>query len=562
MHYGRVNRSAIIRVTTLEGIMKVLVFCSVLYVIVLSWSFPAYAYTDYGDTVEVTVVMKDNLINICGKLLEEPRRWGIIAKINKLKNPNLIFPGQKLVIPVDMLRGVPLDGVVTFVSGDVRAQSKEGGEWKTLHINDRVKQGSSIRTGDESGVEVSFEEGDSFLMRSNSSLVIRAAKKRGLINFLQKLFLSAGRTITRVKEATGRKSRFEIQTPSAVAVARGTSFRVGLDDKETMRSEVLKGLVDVEAMAKKVEVHEGEGTLAKKNEPPAAPRKLLPPPMLLHAKALYTEMPLVFQFSEIEGALAYRIMVSRDGGGRDVVKEKVIATGEKAEIVGVDDGEYFLISQSIDAERLEGLPSDPATFRLRINPLPPVILSPGEGANLRANTIEFKWLEAKDAVSYHVQIAEDREFSRLVVDRNGITETGLISPTLGFTGYFFRVSSIARDGYEGIFSRTGGFTLIAPPGTPVIEKPEISAKEIRFRWKSLGEGVTYRFQMSSDNEFKNIMMDKRLETPEATLPRPNDAGKYFFRAKGIDSKGYEGDFSFPQSYQIQKIEGLLYWFVF
>ena len=111
--------------------MKVLVFCFALCMSLLSWSFSAYAYTDYGDTVEVTVVTKDNLINICKTLLEEPRKWGIIAKINKLRNPDFIFPGQKLIIPADMLRGVPLDGMVTFVSGEVRAQAKEGEEWKT-----------------------------------------------------------------------------------------------------------------------------------------------------------------------------------------------------------------------------------------------------------------------------------------------------------------------------------------------------------------------------------------------------------------------------------------------
>jgi hypothetical protein len=96
----------------------------------------------------------------------------------------------------------------------------------------------------------------------------------------------------------------------------------------------------------------------------------------------------------------------------------------------------------------------------------------------------------------------------------------------------------------------------------MIEKPEMDSKEIRLRWKSLGEGITYRFQMSTDNEFRNILLDKETAMPEIALPRPNEAGKYYFRAKGRDQEQYEGDFSIPQSYQIQKIEGLLYWLVF
>jgi hypothetical protein len=96
----------------------------------------------------------------------------------------------------------------------------------------------------------------------------------------------------------------------------------------------------------------------------------------------------------------------------------------------------------------------------------------------------------------------------------------------------------------------------------VIEKPEMDTKEIRLRWRNLGEGVTYRFQMSTDNEFRNVLIDRETEMPEMTLPRPKEAGKYYFRARGIGREGYEGDFSLPQSYQIQKIEGLLYWLVF
>lgn len=522
-----------------------LLFCT----IVVSCSLSAYAYD--RDTVEVTVVTKDNLITICKKLLEEPRKWPMIAKINKLKNPDLIFPGQKLIIPADMLRGVPLDGMVTFVSGEVRAQAEEGDEWKTLHINDRLKQGSSIRTSDESGAEISFEDGDSFLMRSNTILTIRVAKK-SVLNLLQRLFLSAGRTITRVKEATGRKSRFEIQTPSAVAVARGTSFRVGVDEKETMRSEVLKGFVDVEAMAKKVEVQEGEGTLARKNEPPMKPRKLLPPPALLHREQIYKAMPLTFTFTEIEGASFYRIMVTRDSAGKDILREKVIKPVEKAEISGVDDGEYFLTSQSIDADELEGAPADPMAFRVRTNPLPPFIQSPIDGATPREKKVEFRWLKVKDAVAYHLQIAEDRKFVRILLDKNDVTATEFISPPLEFKPYFFRVSSLADDGYEGAHSDIQGFTIVPPPPAPVVEKPEMQENEIRLRWKNLGEGITYRFQMSMDSDFRNILMDRKVEMPEITFPRPEEPGIYYVRTSGIDREGYEGDSSLPQSFEVKK----------
>ncbi|HYA26812.1 MAG TPA: FecR domain-containing protein, partial [Thermodesulfovibrionales bacterium] len=404
---------------------------------------------------------------------------------------------------------------------------------------------------DESGVEISFEEGDSFLMRSNTTLAIRVARK-GVLNLLQRLYLGTGRTISRIREATGRNSRFEVQTPSAVAVARGTTFRVAVDEEETTRSEVLKGLIDVESMARRVEVREGEGTITRKSEPPMKPRKLLPPPALLQREPIYKAMPLTFSFSGIEGASFYRIMVTRDSAGKDVLKERVIKPVERAEIGGVDDGEYYLISQSIDADGLEGVPADPVAFMVRTNPLPPFIRSPVEGATPRDRRVQFRWLKVKDAVSYHLQIADDKEFVRIVMDKDNVTATEFISPLLEFKPYFFRVSSVADDGYEGIPSDIQSFTIVPPPPAPEVEKPETEGNMIRLRWRNLGEEITYRFQMSTDNEFRNILMDRKVEMPEITFQRPEETGIYYVRTSGIDREGYEGDFSLPQSFEVKK----------
>jgi hypothetical protein len=58
-------------------------------------------------TFELTVTEGDFLINICKKYLESSRGCPEIATRNSLKNPDLIYPGQKLIIPVRLLRGIP-----------------------------------------------------------------------------------------------------------------------------------------------------------------------------------------------------------------------------------------------------------------------------------------------------------------------------------------------------------------------------------------------------------------------------------------------------------------------
>jgi hypothetical protein len=112
------------------------------------------------------------------------------------------------------------------------------------------------------------------------------------------------------------------------------------------------------------------------------------------------------------------------------------------------------------------------------------------------------------------------------------------------------------------------FTLIPPPPTPAIEKPEIDTKEVRFRWKSLGEGVTYRFQMSTDNEFKNIVMDKKVELPEITLPKPKEAGmvKRTYEIKqNLDVERLNNPYLLhPEDYDTQQelFEAIKHWWIF
>jgi len=421
-----------------------------LFIALFVWGPSIWA--DDSQTIEVVVVKKDCLVNICKKFLEDPRKWRKIAIMNRLPNPDLIFPDQKLIFPVDLLRGTPIEGEVTFIKGNVMTQEKESGDWRALRLNERVGQGSGLKTGDEGTIEITYEDRAALLLRPNTTLKINKAASKGPSHFIRELYLRSGRTISKLKEATGRSSQFEIHSPSAIIATRGTVFRVWVDDQAETRSEVLKGVVGVEAMKQTVEVNEGEGTLVRANEAPHQPRKLLSAPGLIDAKSIYKTVPLKFRSGGIEGASSFRGMLSRDSDFKDVVYDQVVKPGEIIEIAGIDDGAYFLQIQSVDSDGLEGLPSAPLSVKVRVNPLPPYLQTPVEGAEYRGNKVEFKWLKVKDAVSYHLQVAEDREFSSLVIDKDTIKDTEYTATSLGVKTYFFRVSSIAVDDYEGAAS--------------------------------------------------------------------------------------------------------------
>ena len=513
--------------------------------------FPLAVSADDDHSIEFIVKNGDNLYKICDKILENPEDWRWVAMVNQINNPHQIFPGQKLIIPTRLLKGIPIDGLVTFITGVVSIKLTGAEEWKKLHLNDKITQGNWIRTSEQGAIEISFENHFSVLLRPNTIIEITAARKKSAVYLMYKLFLNIGKTISKIKQSTGKETRFEIQTPSAVAAARGTEFRAGVDSDITTRLEVLAGKVDVQAARQKVEVNAGEGTVVKKDKGPALPVKLIGPPALMNFQPVYREMPLDFQFESIPRAISYRIMLARDKTFKDVLKDNVIKPQDRLKIVGLEDGTYFLQSRSIDDTGLEGPSLEPAKIIVRVNPLPPFIQSPADGADLRDKTARFQWLKVDKAVRYHLQVAEDRKFQAIVADVKDISSVSHKTGSLDFKTYYFRISSIAADGYEGIWSDTLSFNIIPPPPAPPVEKPEMGDKELRVRWRHLGDEISYHFQMAKDQAFKEVLIDEKLTKPEITFEKPGDVGTYYIRTSAIDTQGYEGDFSEPQSFEVK-----------
>jgi hypothetical protein len=513
--------------------------------------FPMVVSADDDHSIEFIVKNGDNLYTICEKILENPEDWRWVAMVNRISDPHRIYPGQKLIIPTRLLKGIPIDGLVTFIKGIVSIKLAETEDWKKLQLNDKITQGNWIRTSDQGTIEISFQNHFSVLLRPNTIIEITAAREKSAIYLMYKLFLDIGKAISKIKQSTGIETRFEIKTPSAVAAARGTEFRAGVDSDVTTRLEVLAGMVDVQAAKQKVAIKAGQGTVVKKDQRPAVPVNLLLPPAIVDLQPLYRAMPLDFQFESIAGAASYRVMLARDKAFKDVVKNKVIKPQETLKIVGVEDGTYFLQSRSIDDTGLEGPSLEPTEIRVRVNPLPPFIQSPSDGADLRETTVRFEWLKVAKAVRYHFQVAEDRQFNHIIEDQADINDNSIQTKNLDFKTYYFRISSIAADGYQGIWSDILSFNIIPPPPAPPVEAPQIEEKTIRIRWRDLGEGITYHFQMAKDDAFNEILVNEKLTKPEIALEKPADAGKYYVRTSGIDTEGYEGVFSEPQIFEVK-----------
>lgn len=103
-------------------------------------------------------------------------------------------------------------------------------------------------------------------------------------------------------------------------------------------------------------------------------------------------------------------------------------------------------------------------------PQPPEIFSPAEREEFRNITrMTFEWKKAANVAGYHLILAKDRKFKQIIHENAHITTSTYTIGDLETGTYFFKISSLGQDGFDGPFSETRTFLIVPPPpsGTPI-----------------------------------------------------------------------------------------------
>jgi CheY-like chemotaxis protein len=320
--------------------------------------------------IQLDVSKGDNLYNICQQYFQSPQLWHQIARLNRLKNPERIYPGEKIRVPVNLLEGLPLDGIVTLVIGQADLRPSGDSNWRPVNLGDRLRAGDRLRTGVQATLEITYPNGIICQLRESTRMEVIRAMENGTAFRIHDLLIQAGRMLSRIRKSTGVEQRYRTHTASAIAGARKTEFQVSVDPMETTRCKALDGRANVAAKHREVAGAENQGTLVKKDAAPAVSRPLLPPPQISRVQPLYRKLPITFTIAP------YRVSLARDSQLRELLREHLMAPGEPGTFSKLADGSYCIGAQAIDADGLEGAPSLSCPVVLRVNPLPPFIAAP------------------------------------------------------------------------------------------------------------------------------------------------------------------------------------------
>jgi hypothetical protein len=503
-----------------------------------------------ADEWRYTVAPGDTLIALINRLMKPSTEWQKLQKLNRISNAQRLVPGSVLRIPVEWLRSDATVATVQLSQGAISVR-RATARLATTAAGTQLMPGDKIETGAQSTLTMRFIDGSQMVVSPNSKVTIENLLVFGQTGITEtRLKIEEGGVDSQVKPMTSSASRYTVSTPVFNLGVRGTDFRARFDPKSQVAfSEVLEGGVVAAGKTSEVRVGAGFGTLALVNTEPQAPKKLLGEPLLRGVTKLADSVPLILAWEPEAGAKAYRAKIFTNQALERQLLEGVFDQAG-ARWPDLPDGAYVLQVRSIDADGLEGSTSVREFIR-KARPEAPFVNQPANTAKVYGDSVIFKWSESKAAESYRLQVSDSPDFKAPKHDST-IANNSEKTVTLAPGNYFWRIASIAKGNDQGPFSESYGFVQRKIPESPgTLEASLDNENNMAFRWKSREPGLSYQYQLSPDDQFAVLLLDKTTTEPAAVFPKP-PPGTYFLRLKTFDADGFAGPFGTAQKITIDE----------
>lgn len=404
-----------------------------------------------GDTL--SAISHEYLINI--------DYWPKVKQLNNIGNVRHLAPGTRLRIPLEWLKQHSATIKIIAQRGKISLINSNSSE--ELAANTKLQAGQGIRTGKNSSITIELADGSRILILPDSEIMIESTTQNsdtGVATLSVQVLKGQIENKVAPQKPGGR---YRITTPAAVAAVRGTEFRVNADDGgDVMRSEVLQGKVEVTGSSVSRNVGAGFATLAKTGEPPTIPKQIPSAPDLSSLIKRTAKTDVSFSWPASTNVVSYRAQLAEDESFNTPLFNRLLETPQVT-WQGLTPGNYFMRARGIDDMGFGGFNATHA-FVIIGPPQIPNAYTPKDEATLPTPTPFIAWSQVQQSSFYHLQIANDQGFSKIILDIPNIVNTNYKPiEDLPDGQYFWHVQSQSSDGSNSGFSPTRTFTIHSNP---------------------------------------------------------------------------------------------------
>jgi len=177
----------------------------------------------------------------------------------------------------------------------------------------------------------------------------------------------------------------------------------------------------------------------------------------------------------------------------------------------------------------------------------PVLSAPSDGSTNQPTSLPLAWTSTggfSDTVRYTLQVAQDSNFSVIVLVDSNLTATSRLVTSLShFTTYFWRVSARNTSGVTAYTSPHRFTTIIAAPNAPLLASPANGATDqpatVPLRWYVSPNSASYAVQVAADSLFVSGVV-KNDSSVTDTFDIANglaNSTTYYWRVRATDVGG-------------------------
>ncbi|MAB53770.1 MULTISPECIES: FecR family protein [Marinobacter] len=447
---------------------------------------------------------------------------------NGIDNPAKVGSGDNLRIPLAWLQRQPNPARVNSVTGSVQLISGSDGTKRPLTSDSLIRVGDEIRS--QAGTAtIELADGSVVRISPHSRLAFNRLTQYGKSGMVDtRLRLNQGEIETQVKPVIEGGSRFEIETPSAVAAVRGTMFTLrtapGMTDLRVTEGEVSFGPPGqtrrIPAGYSASVSTAGVGRMSIRRLPPAPEINPLPQQL--------KQLPAQLSWTP-NGANSHRVDIFDAESGRWINSSEV--SDNDFDINLLDNGRYEIHLAAIDNRGMAGMPGV-MSFEVDLQARTAALEQPEPGATVNDDMPEFRWqLRGENEVA-RVEIAEDKDFGNTIATSEWAPdESALPSRPLTPGQYYWRV--VTEAGGNSVATSEARSLVVNGTLPPVrIISVNYVDSQVRVFWQRVDTATDYRLQLSEEPGFNNIIKEATLSDTTAAL-RLIPGRRYFVRLKAL-----------------------------
>lgn len=253
----------------------------------------------------------------------------------------------------------------------------------------------------------------------------------------------------------------------------------------------------------------------------------------------------------VEGAVLYIVQIDDNADFYSPVIQDSVTENRYQVTEDLPDNTYLWRVRARDEHGNKSDWSEARSFTIHTTgPMAPSLVEPANDSRIAPSNPVLEWSLVSDAETYHVQLADNRDFTSPIINDSLIYSTDLaVNVELTDNRYYWRVR--ARDSYGnwGGWSAVWFFTVdTSGPESPVLVRPEnqsvTTQKTPEFAWDDVPEAVAFELQVAENERFDVPVIHDSTLTGTSFIPQQElPDGTWTWRVRAKDDLGNWGSWS-------------------